>query len=329
MAQPKSSDNVVEFPRSDSDSGPDHAASASPDPQDVSPDFGPLGADWPRLSPSERAARLLQNRVRGDRTVPIGELLQAVRQAHGHSVEDIAAQLKFDRTIITAIETMDIGAMPRGFRAPRIRTYARALHLPADDVLAIYREESADLDAAVSRAEISPSRNAPSPLRQSRLAMTASIAAGALLCLAAAFLVGGRDAAPGAPTMASGETAPRTELPPFDSAAAAMQGDYTAIPLTLVAVREGWIEVRGANGTLFRDREMRPGEIYYPRIGAGWTVSARDGGAFEWRVGNVVVGPLGSDETSVYAESVDLVARKALKSVAPTLAASDAISPRH
>jgi len=329
MAHPKPTDNVVSFPGADSQDETNRSDTNSPETRDPSLDFGPLGKDWPTLSSQQRARRLLENRVRGDKTVPVGPLLQAVRQAQGLSVDEIAGQLKFDRSVIANIEAMDLGAMPRGFRAPRIKTYARALHLPADDILALYREESADLDEPAPRQEPRTAHIDPAPTRRPAWALPASVAAGVALCLAGVVALTGGETPEERPSMAAGETAPRTELPPFDSAAAAMQGDYTAIPLTLVAVRRGWVEVRGANGTLFRDREMRAGEVYYPRIGAGWTVSARDGGAFEWRVGDVVVGPLGADETSVYAESVDLVARQALKSVAPTLAASDAVSPRH
>lgn len=329
MAQPKPTDNVVSFPGAD---GPDETGRTDTNSAEtgrLTADFGPLGDDWATLSPTDRARRLFENRVRGDKTIPIGQLIQAVRQAQSLSVADVAAQLKFDRTVITGIEAMDLGGMPHGFRAPRIKTYARALHLPADEVLSIYREESPELDAAPQAAKPRPALEDSTRFERPRWAVPAAAAAGLVMVLAGGWMALGGDDPAEMPSVAAGETAPRTELPPFDSAAAAMQGDYTAIPLTLVAVRNGWIEVRGANGTLFRDREMRTGETYYPRIGAGWTVSARDGGAFEWRVGDVVVGPLGSNETSVYAESVDLVARKALKSVAPTLAASDAVSPRH
>ncbi|MEM0986952.1 MAG: helix-turn-helix domain-containing protein [Pseudomonadota bacterium] len=329
MAHPKPSDNVVSFPGTNDLDQPAGIEAHAADTDRPTLDFGMLGDDWPDLSPANRAARLLECRTRSEKTVPVGPLMQAVRQAQGLSVDAVAAQLKFDRSVITAIEAMELGAMPKGFRAPRIKTYARALHLPADEILSIYRAESADLDAVAQRIEPQPVRMDPVRGPRPGWVMPAAIAGGLTVCLAGMLsLSSGRIDTANQNTTAI-ETAPRTELPPFDSAAAAMQGDFTAIPLTLVAVRRGWVEVRGANGTLFRDREMRPGEVYYPRIGAGWTVSARDGGAFEWRVGDVVVGPLGTNEVSVYAESVDLIAREALRSVAPTLAASDAVSPRH
>ena len=93
------------------------------------------------------------------------------------------------------------------------------------------------------------------------------------------------------------------------------------LPLTLTAVRQGWIEVRGSDGTIFRSRSMAAGEVYHPRIGAGWTVSARDGSAFIWHVGDVEIGPLGEDAAAVYAISVDTIAQAARDIAAPALAA--------
>ena len=330
MAKPNPTSNIVSFPGSGVEDETMRSDTNSPETGADNADFGSLGDDWPTLSPGERTQRLFAARAGGDQTVPIGHLFLAARQAQGLSVHEVAASLKFDVTVITAIETMDLSEMPRGFRAPRILTYARALHLPAEDVLTLYRAESRFLDDTKVRPELQAKKVDSDKLKRPTWALPAAIAAGLGLCLVGLMaLTSGSEGSESAQNAPADERVTRTELPPFDSAAAAMQGDYTALPLTLVAVRKGWIEVRGANGTLFRDREMRANEVYFPRIGAGWTVSARDGGAFEWRVGDVVVAPLGTDDVSVYAESVDLVARRAMKSVAPTLAASDAISPRH
>ncbi len=94
------------------------------------------------------------------------------------------------------------------------------------------------------------------------------------------------------------------------------------LPLELVAVRQGWLEVRGADGTIFRSRVMAEGETYFPRLNAGWTVSARDGGAFEWRVGDIVVSPLGPDGAEVFSVSVDEQLTRAAEVSAPAMAAT-------
>ena len=93
------------------------------------------------------------------------------------------------------------------------------------------------------------------------------------------------------------------------------------IDLTITALRAAWIEVRGADGTIFRSRHMAPGESYYPRLGSGWTVTAGDGSAFEWRVGDVSIGKLSEDPGEVFAVSVDQAARQAAEILAPPMVA--------
>ena len=98
----------------------------------------------------------------------------------------------------------------------------------------------------------------------------------------------------------------------------------TNLQLELVAVRQGWLEIRGADGTIFRSRVMAAGENYFPRLDAGWTVSAKDGGAFQWRVGDVVIGPLGPEGAAVFSVSVDQKLAEAAEMAAPTVAANGA-----
>jgi len=104
--------------------------------------------------------------------------------------------------------------------------------------------------------------------------------------------------------------------------AAATPNELAAqLPLTLTAQSSAWLEVRGADGTIFRSRKMAAGEAYHPRIGAGWTVTARDGGAFIWTVGDIALGPLGDVASPVFAVSVDAIAVEAQTITAPALAA--------
>jgi hypothetical protein len=65
---------------------------------------------------------------------------------------------------------------------------------------------------------------------------------------------------------------------------------------------------------------MAEGEGYFPRLKAGWTVSARNGGAFEWRVGEVSVGPLGPEGAQVFSVSVDEQLVRAAEATAPVVA---------
>ena len=93
------------------------------------------------------------------------------------------------------------------------------------------------------------------------------------------------------------------------------------IDLSIAALRSEWIEVRGADGTIFRSRKMAPGETYYPRLGSGWTITTRDGSAFEWRVEDVAIGKLSEEPGEVFAISVDQAARQAAEILAPPMVA--------
>ncbi|MEL7130609.1 MAG: hypothetical protein AAGK23_13785, partial [Pseudomonadota bacterium] len=104
-------------------------------------------------------------------------------------------------------------------------------------------------------------------------------------------------------------------------AEAANEDAEPQLPLTLTASRQAWLEARGADGTIFRSRTMAAGEVYHPRIGAGWTVSARDGSAFIWHVGDIEIGRLAEEASAVYAISVDGIAQQAQALAAPALAA--------
>jgi hypothetical protein len=49
------------------------------------------------------------------------------------------------------------------------------------------------------------------------------------------------------------------------------------------ALRDARLEARGADGSIYLDRKLRKGEVYYPHAGEGWTlyVDAGQGDAFE------------------------------------------------
>ena len=81
--------------------------------------------------------------------------------------------------------------------------------------------------------------------------------------------------------------------------------------LSLFAATQGWLEVRGADGTIFVSRIFAQGETYYPRVGANWSVSARDGAAWEWRMGADIIAPLGEAGIAVHSESIDGAANQA------------------
>ena len=88
-----------------------------------------------------------------------------------------------------------------------------------------------------------------------------------------------------------------TEAPGMGDVAApqdapAPQDAHVQEPLRIVALRRALLEIRSPSGTMMVRRFYEAGETYLPRTGVGWTVSAEDGSAFEWRAGDKSLGLL-------------------------------------
>ena len=75
--------------------------------------------------------------------------------------------------------------------------------------------------------------------------------------------------------------------------------------LEIQSNRRAWIDIRGADGTQMYERQMMPNNPYKLRVGAGWTVSTQDAGAFTWMVDGKPVTLLGEDDQALYTISVD------------------------
>jgi beta-lactamase regulating signal transducer with metallopeptidase domain/lipopolysaccharide export system protein LptA len=86
-------------------------------------------------------------------------------------------------------------------------------------------------------------------------------------------------------------------------------------PLRIVAIKRGLLEVKSAKGDKYVRRYFEPGESYQPRLGHGWTVTADDGSAFEWRLGDKPLGLLEPAGGPVESLSVDLVLLKPQEAV--------------
>lgn len=262
-----------------------------------------------------------------DESVRYGQVLRHVREALGISLEEVSAEQKISVTYLMAIERMEVGPIPGGYLTGYLRNYANILGLPADKVV---KEYTAACGATQTVIEAKPvpkigELNLKPDRRPLYIAGTAAVVAAALIL--AVFVV--------KPTGANGnkstntsivlETGRRNSL--FSEATRKLPDHARTLPLELVAIKQAWLEVRAADGTIFRSRVMSKGETYFPRLDAGWTVSARDGSAFLWRVGDIEVGLLGEEaETPVFSESVDGVLAMASALSSPDLAANDANS---
>jgi hypothetical protein len=71
------------------------------------------------------------------------------------------------------------------------------------------------------------------------------------------------------------------------------------------AVSEAWLEARGPDGTVFLSRTLREGDVYRPDPSPGWTLHARDGGAFELYVNGASAGLLGTAGMPVLGRQID------------------------
>jgi transcriptional regulator with XRE-family HTH domain len=101
----------------------------------------------------------------------LGEELRRARERRGVSLPDIAAATKISRSLFEGLERGDCSRWPGGiYSRAYVREYARAIGLPADDVVARFVECFADraLPDGAPPAEGSSARRSPDaspPLR--------------------------------------------------------------------------------------------------------------------------------------------------------------------
>ncbi len=259
--------------------------------------------------------------------VRTGEGLMRLREARGLDLAAVSAETKIRRDYLEAIETMNVKLVPFTYMKMYLGAYARHLGLDPVEVVRRYEIQC----GAISEAAEVEIDTTPRDRMRARVVSLAGVAAAVVFVGAIGAIVAtqmfGRDGDD--VVVADGEIVPvnGARVAIFDEVDLARVDAEASMQLEIHAVRRGWLEVRGADGTVFRSRTMSEGETFRPRIGAGWTVQARDGGAFEWRVGDVVISALGPDATPVYAISVDEAAALAASTIEPLTAAVSDGSP--
>ncbi|MFN7163934.1 MAG: RodZ domain-containing protein [Hyphomonas sp.] len=248
----------------------------------------------------------------------MGQVLRRVREALELNLGDIARTSLIRENFLMAIERMELQTIAKGYLVPYLIAYSKYLGLPEQDVVQRYTRECGAVDEVKTSAPVP--KIGQIKKSGSRLPLVLA-GVGTLLV----FVAGGITAAVlmnqgpeeiVSPTVVAVSGA-RDSLFAETRSAAAVPAD---LPLEIAAVRQGWLEVRGADGTIFLSRTMAEGETYFPRLNAGWTVSARNGGAFEWRVGNLSVGPLGPEGAQVFSINVDDQLARAAEISAPVVA---------
>lgn len=221
-----------------------------------------------------------------------GRKLEEARRQLGLSYEQIANRIKVRREFLEALEAMNAKLLPgKAYALAYLRSYAALLGLDAQAIVEQYQDECA-LSREDARAQVRLPDSRPHPERP-------WLAAVLLVAIGAGFMAfrALQDSQPVAATVEAETSAP----------SAAPGGPVQGRNIEIVAIEGGWIEVRGPDGTVFLSRTMRPGERYQPESSPGWTIHARDGGAFQLYVDGQPAGPLGTTGMPVLGRQIDSV----------------------
>lgn len=233
----------------------------------------------------------------------MGQVLRRVRESLDLNLGEIARTSLIRENFLMAIERMELQTIAKGYLVPYLIAYSKYLGLPEQDVVQRYTRECGAVEEVKTSAPV-PKLGQISktgtglPLILSGLGALLLFIAGGVTT---AVLMNRGPEEVVSPTVVAVSGA-RDSLFARNATTAGVPAD---LPLEIVAVRQAWLEVRGADGTIFLSRTMAAGENYFPRLKAGWTVSARNGGAFEWRAGDLVIGPLGPEGAQVFSINVD------------------------
>jgi len=266
------------------------------------------------------ADHVFQARSHDGEDLRMGQVLRRVREILNIEMDDVNKATGISKNYLMSIERMETKTIPSGYLVPYLIKYAKELGLPHEAVAADYTRECGAVEEIENTGPV-PKIGSIKPQRSNAALIAVAGLAAVMAIGGTIFVLRGGDDGP--------DIEAKTGIVSVNGARESLFSDVTPVikpaldlPLELHAVRQGWLEVRGADGTIFRSRVLAEGESYFPRLGGGWTVSARDGGAFEWRVGNVVIAPLGPDDTAIFSVSVDdnlaLAAEKTAPAVAET-----------
>lgn len=281
----------------------DHAEAQAPAVATVSPSAKDEGEGKPR-----RAATHL--RVVSDNdpefTAPIdaparriGEVIRTARENAGYTLEHVSRETRVHLSHLRAIEDMTPGLLGAPVYAKGyIRSYARYLGLNEQDTLDRFLRECAAILKDPEKPEIAPpatskARKLPLAVPVLGLLVVGLAVAGAVIIFAT-----GDKPAPAA-TASSGVGTPATSAV-----------EPVSPQLRIVALKRGMLEVRSAKGDKYVHRPYNAGEFFIVRVGEGFTVSADDGTAFEWRLGDQSLGLLQPEGGPVYTQSADLAAQR-------------------
>ena len=269
---------------------------------------------------SSKAPHLVVVSADAENADSMGARLRAARENQDLSLQDMARATRIRRDYLQSIEQMDVGKLPgmpqsKSYLRGWVKSYAKQLELPeVEQVVERYLNEIDDevtADKSVrSFASVDTAVSGRLSPRSQREKSGGGFAAGAMTAIvviaalgAGAWFLGpwSHDVgvAPYRSTVPSSTTASQSAVRPI------FGSDARSTNLSLKALGASWIEVRGSDGTVYLSKEMKAGEVYVPRVGAGWTITVADGASFEWRLNGQSLGVVSEVGGQVHAASVD------------------------
>jgi len=215
-----------------------------------------------------------------------GRKLTEARQQQGLSIAEVADRIRVRREFLEALEEMNIKMLPgKAYALAFLRSYARALGLDEKAIVDQFQEESA-LTREDATKPIRNPKSRPHPERPWLVAAVVLLAAGGFVGWRALQHEEAR------PTARVEQPATVTPQPPAQ-AASATSADAPQRVVEIRALTPSWLEARGPDGTVFLSRTLNAGDVYRPDPSPGWTLHARDGGAFEVFINGQSAGLLG------------------------------------
>lgn len=261
-----------------------------PVPTDPQPAGDPVDARAQRQAPAAPLPVL-------DTAWRAGRKLSEARRQRGWSLDEVADRIRVRKEFLEALEEMNVKLLPgKAYALAFLRSYARELGIEEKAIVDQFQDEC----ALTRDDEAKPAIRSPTSKPRQRPPW----AAAAALVLIAAGFVGWR--------AVDSQIRSEDEQQVASSAGSASLGSRPAstgeAPTRVVEIRavsDGWLEARGPDGTVFLSRNLRAGDVYRPDPSPGWTLHARDGGAFEMFVNGVPAGLMGTAGMPVLGRSID------------------------
>lgn len=286
--------------------------------------------DTPASRDAASAAPLIRRRVRLilDATIyeqRFGDILKMAREASGVPLAEIATSTRLSVPLLECLEDMQWNGLPSiAYAGGYAKSYCAFLGLDQNVMRARLETELASLRAPKPHESAAAEREA---------VRAVALPPKAVMIAALAGIVG-------IVVIGVGAVALRRSTPPtsdaFLIAAPTTLGDHVGaldqpfVPapvLAVLAIRPAWLEVRGADGTIFLSRRLQAGEFYTAQAFAGWTLHAQDGGAFTVIINGAETGPLGTAGAPVINWRVDEAIARHQDASAAAQAAQTETSP--